>query len=199
MPTSTVPVPSLNRGPGILWKAPLGTALPSNTVAGGVFTDLFSAVSGWVRLGATEEGTEVTYDIDTEDVTAAEFLDPLAVAETGRTVEVSFGLVSFDKSTLLAAYNAGSSAVSSSGSGATLLTTITPPGLGASVNCMLGFESEDSTYRCIYYNCRNNPSGARVFRNGADKTVVPFAYRALADATLGIPFKEFFAGATRGA
>lgn len=199
MPTTTVAVPLLNRGPGILWKAPLGTALPSNTVAGSVFTDLWSAVSGWVALGATEEGTEASYELDTEDITAAEFLDPLAVATTGRTVEVSFGLVSFTKSTLLASYNAGSSAAATSGAGATLLTTITPPALGAEVNCMIGFESEDSTYRAVYYNARQVGGGARSFKNGADKTVVPFTYRCLADTTTGLPFKEFLAGASRGA
>jgi hypothetical protein len=199
MPTTTVAVPALNRGPGIIWRAPLGTAAFGLTAAGGVFTDLISATSGWVAVGATGDGLEVSYDIDTEDINAAEFLDPLAVAETARNVELSFGLLSFTKSTLLASYNAGSSAATTAGSGGTLVTTITPPAIDASVNCMIGFESQDSTYRALYYNCRNNPNGARNFKKGGAKTVVPFSYRALADATLGIPFKEFFAGATRGA
>lgn len=199
MPTTTVAVPALNRGPGILWRAPLATALPANTVVGSVFTDLISAVSGWVALGATDDGLEVSYDIDTEDIEGAEFLDPLAVAETKRNVELSFGLISFTKSTLLASYNAGSGAAATTGSGTTLLTTITPPAIDASVNCMIFFESQDSTYRALYYNCRNNPGGAKNFKKGGAKTVVPFSYRALADSSLGVPFKEYFAGATRGA
>lgn len=194
-----IAIPSLNRGPGYLFRAPMGTALPTNTVGGSVFTDVWQDTTGWVRLGATEEGTEVTYEVETEDVTAAEFLDPLAVAETGRTVNVNFGLISFDKSTLLASYNAGSSAVATSGSGATLLTTITPPDIGDFTNCIIGFQSEDKTYRSIYFNCFNQPSGARVFKKGGDKTVVPFSYRCLADPTLGVPFKEYLAGAARGA
>jgi hypothetical protein len=199
MPTTTVAVPALNRGPGIIWRAPLGTAVFGLTAGGSVFTDLISATTGWVAVGATDDGLEVSYDIDTEDINAAEFLDPLAVAETARNVELSFGLLSFTKSTLLASNNAGSSAAATAGSGDTLVTTITPPAIDASVNCMIGFESQDSTYRAIYYNCRNNPNGARNFKKGGAKTVVPFSYRALADATLGIPFEEFFAGATRGA
>lgn len=190
-------VPLLNRGPGLLYRAPLATALPTNSVVGGVFTDSWPVA--WVPLGATEEGTEATYELDSEDIEAAEFLDPLAVVTTKRTVEVSFGLVSFTKSTLVAAYNAGSSAVATSGATTTLLTTITPPGIGDETNCMIGFESEDATYRAVYYNCRQVSNATKQFRKGADKTVVPFTYRCLADSTLGIPFKEFLAGASRGA
>lgn len=198
MPTADIAaVPLLNRGPGLLYRAPLGTTLPTNTVVGSVFTDAWAGT--WVPLGATEEGTEATYDLDTEDIEAAEFLDPLAVVTTKRTVEVTFGLLNFTKSTLLAAYNAGSSAVATSGATTTLLTTITPPGIGDETNCMIGFESEDATYRAIYYNCRQVSNAAKQFRKGADKTVVPFTYRCLADATLGVPFKEFLTGASRGA
>ena len=197
MPITTIPVPLLNTGPGVLYRAPLGTAVPTNTVAGGIFTDTWAAA--WVPLGATEEGTEASYELDSEDIEGAEFIDPLAVVTTGRSIEVAFALLSLTKSSLLAAYNAGTGAATTSGTGATTLTTITPPKPGTEVNCMIGFESTDATYRAVWFNARQVGNASKRFRKGADKTIVPMTFRALPDATSGDPFKEYLAGAGRGA
>lgn len=196
MPITTVPVPLINTGPGVLYRAPLGTAVPTNTVTASIFSDTWAAA--WVPLGATEEGTEATYELDTEDVEAAEFFDPLAVVTTGRSVEVSFGLLSVTKSSILAAYNAGASAAATTGTGATTLTTITPPKPGTEVNCMIGFESSDATYRAVWFNARQVGNVSKRFRKGSDATLVPMTFRALPDATSGDPFKEYLAGAGRG-
>jgi hypothetical protein len=42
----TMPIPNLLTDPGFLFSAPLGTALPTHTVAGSKFTDAWAAA--WV-------------------------------------------------------------------------------------------------------------------------------------------------------
>ena len=51
MPPAAVTRPNVLTDPGYLFIAPLLTTLPTNTVAGGVFTDAWPVA--WLPLGAT--------------------------------------------------------------------------------------------------------------------------------------------------
>jgi hypothetical protein len=194
MPVVTVAKPKLLKGPGVLYGAPLGTTLPTNTVAGSIFTDAWT--SPWVPLGATDEGSEFTIDETSEDILVAEISDPIDVDPTGRVATMAFALASITKSTLLYAYGAGSGAATVTGTGATTLTTITPPAPSAKVGKMLGWESTDATYRIIFPNGWTS-IGSRAFRKGG-KAVPALTVRALTDSS-GNPFYEYLAGADRGA
>ncbi|MGH3659603.1 MAG: hypothetical protein ACRDUA_23385, partial [Micromonosporaceae bacterium] len=76
----TVAVPLLLTDPGYLFGAVLGTAAPTNTVAGSKFTDAWAAA--WVPLGATIEGSAFSYSSTVEAITVAEFFDPIKYATT---------------------------------------------------------------------------------------------------------------------
>ena len=73
----SVATPVVLTDPGMLWIAPLGTADPTNTVAGSVFTD--DPAAAFVPLGATSEGSEFSYSTTVEAVKVAEPLNCVQV------------------------------------------------------------------------------------------------------------------------
>lgn len=192
MPAVTVPVPTIATDPGYLFWAPLGTAEPTNTVVGSVFTDAWP--SGWIALGATEEGHSFSWTTSTDQIEVAEFLDPIKYVETGRTGSIAFALASVTLTNLKRALNGGT--VTTTGTTTTTLATYTPPVLGASVRCMVGWESQDSTERLIAYQCFNTGTVEIARRKGADKATLPIEF-ALEVPSSGVPFKYLTAGVAR--
>ena len=192
MPAITVPVPKIATDPGYLFHAPLGTAEPTHTVVGSVFTD--SWPSAWVALGGTEEGHSFSWATSTETIEVAEFLDPIRYVETGRTGSVAFALASITLQNLKRALNGGS--VVSTGTGATTLATYTPPALGASVRSMIGWESQDSTERLICFQVFNTGTVSIARRKGADKATLPIEF-GIETPSSGVPFKYLTAGVER--
>jgi hypothetical protein len=93
MPAVTMPVPAIAVDPGYLFIAPLGTAEPTHTVVGSVFTDTWPAP--WKLIGATEEGHNFTFSTSTETIEVAEFLDPIKYVETGRSGSIATTMASY--------------------------------------------------------------------------------------------------------
>lgn len=193
MPSMTAPKTALSFGAGWLLYGPLGTSLPANTVVGSVFTDAWPA--GWVLLGVTREGHEMSYEIDTDTVEAAEYLDPLATVTTGRTSGMSFDLMQVHATNLKRMLNGGT--LATSGSGTTLLSTYTPPSIGEEVRCMIGWESTDSTERVVAQQAFQVGSLTIARKKGADNASFPVEFRFEPDSA-GDPFTYYAAGATRG-
>lgn len=192
MPAITIAVPKIATDPGYLFHAPLGTAAPTSTVVGSVFTDAWP--SEWVALGATDEGHAFNWQTSTEAVEAAEFLDPLAYKETGRTGSVAFALVSITLQNLRRALNGGT--VATTGTTTTTKTTYTPPGLGQSVRSMIGWESQDSTERLICYQVFNTGSVEIARRKGAARATIPVEFSIEVGAN-GKPWDYITAGVDR--
>ena len=192
MPAVTVPVPAYATQPGFLFYAALGTAEPTHTVAGSVFTDAWP--TDWKILGATEEGHNFSWQTNTETIEFAEFLDPVAYVETGRTGSLSFALGSITATNLRRALNGGT--LTTTGTTATTMTTYTPPPLGQMVRCMIGWEAQDSTERLIGYQCLNTGQVQIQRRKGANKAVLPVEFSFEVPAS-GIPFKYLAAGVAR--
>ena len=192
MPAITVPVPKIATDPGYLFWAPLGTAAPTGTVVGSVFTDAWP--SGWIALGATEEGHNFSWSTSTEAIEVAEFLDPIKYVETGRTGSIAFALTSITLQNLKRALNGGT--VTSTGTTTTTKTVYTPPGLGQSVRSMVGWESQDSTERLIAFQVFNTGTVEIARRKGADKATIPVEY-ALEVPTSGLPWQYETAGVDR--
>lgn len=193
MPAMVVPKTPLAYGAGYLLYAALGVSLPANTVVGSVFTDAWPA--GWNLLGVTREGHELSIEIDTEDVESAEYLDPLAVVTTGRTVSVSFDLMVMHATNLKRMLNGGT--LSTSGSGTTLLSTYTLPTINQEVRCQLGWESTDNTERYVAQQAFQTGSLTIARRKGADNASMPVEFRFEPDSS-GQPISFFNAGAARG-
>lgn len=188
------PKNALAFGAGRLYWSPLGTGLPSSAVVGSVFTD--TTWTGWSLLGVTREGHEFTYDLDTDTVEAAEYLDALLTVTTGRTVGMSFELMQIHATNLKRALNGGT--LNTSGSGTTLLSTYTPPAIGAEVRCQIGWQSEADDERIISQQAFQVGSLSIARRKGADNATLPLEYRFEPDSGSGNPFTYYSAGTTRG-
>lgn len=193
MPAIVVPKNALAFGAGYLYWAPLGTTVPTCTVAGSVFTDTWPG--GWIALGVTREGHEFSYEIDTETVEAAEYLDPLATVTTGRTSGMTFDLMNVHLTNLKRALNGGT--IATSGSGATLRSEYTPPAVGEEVRAMIGWESQDLTERVYAEQAFQVGSLTIARRKGADNASIPMEWR-FEPAADGQPFRHITAGTVRG-
>src|SRR4051812_1898476 len=102
MPTG-ITTPNLLTDPGFLFWAPLATTIPANTVVGSKFTDSWPV--GWLQLGATVEGSTLSYELTVEATTVAELFDPIKFPTTGRTGSLSFALAEFSMTNLKRAMN----------------------------------------------------------------------------------------------
>lgn len=192
MTLPTIPVPAIATDPGVLFWAPLGSTAPSNTVTGSVFTDAWPVA--WIVLGATEEGHAFSWTTTTEQIEVAEFLDPIKYVETGRTGSVAFALASITAANIKRALNGGT--ITTTGATTTTKTVYTPPALGSSVRCMIGWESQDSTERFWAEQCFNTGSVEIARRKGADKATLPLEFGIEIPAS-GIPFTYVTAGVAR--
>ncbi|MFC9973541.1 hypothetical protein ACFVH6_21870 [Spirillospora sp. NPDC127200] len=193
MPSIAVAIDGLALGPGWLYWAPLGSSAPTNTVVGSRFTDTWPVA--WLPIGATDEGSEWTYETDTDDVEIAESLDPVAVVATGRTIGLSFAMVNINTTNLKRAMNGGT--ITTTGSDATTLNEFTPPELGQEVRAMIGWESQDSTERLVGYQVFQTGEISIERRKGADKAMIPVEWRFEKPVT-GPPFRYWTAGTVRG-
>lgn len=193
MPVSAIAKNALSFGAGALLGAPLGTSFPTNTVAGSVFTDSWPV--GWFQWGVTREGHEFSYEIQTEDVEAAEYFDRLAVVTTGRSAGMSFEAMQIHLTNLKRVLNGGT--LSTSGSGATLLSTYTPAQPGQEVRSMIGWESSDQTERIILPQAFQTGSLTVGRRKGADNAGLNVDWAAEVDGS-GNPFYWYTAGTVRG-
>jgi len=194
MPGTTA-TPTLLTDPGYLFWAPVSTAIPSNTVAGSVFTDSWSAP--WVSLGATEDGTTFEYEVTVEAVSVAEFLDPIKYVTTGRTGTIAFNLASVTLTNLAKALN-GAAPTVVSGAGATLLSRVRPPVAGSESRAMIGWESLDNTVRLIGFQLINSGRISMAFKKAPDFTTIPCTFNFEIPASTGIPWETYGAGVSRG-
>jgi hypothetical protein len=192
MPGTTA-TPTVLTDPGYLFWAPVSTAIPTNTVAGSVFTD--SWTGGWVSLGATADGSQFEYDLAVNDISVAEFLDPIKWVTTGRTATMAFSLASYTMTNLSKALNGGTVSVVS-GSGATQLNRLRPPVPGSEVRCMIGWESLDNTTRIVIYQAISSGKVSMAFKKAPSFTVIPCSFNLEAPAS-GIPFDVYTAGTAR--
>jgi hypothetical protein len=193
MPAITVAKTPIARDPGYLYYGTLGSALPANTVAGSLFTDTWPG--GWAPWGVTRDGSEFQYTVTTDTIDAAEYFDPLVIVTTGRAAQVAFEVMILSATTMKRALNGG--AVTTSGSGATLLTTVTPPAAGAEVRSMVGWESQDGTERLVLEQCFQAGTITIGRKKGSANAGVTMEFHAELPSS-GFPFQYFTAGASRG-
>ena len=196
MAANPVAVPATLSDPGYLFIAPLASTVPLNTVAGGIFTDLWPAA--WIPLGATEDGSQFSYNTTTEPITVAEFFDPIRYVTTAREGNFAFNLASWGLTNFRRALNGGVAALTpTSGTGATALFDLTPPAPGAEVRSMIGLESLDNTLRLVCFQTLQGGEISSAFKKAPDKAVIPCTFQFEVPAS-GVPFKLSGAGVARG-
>lgn len=193
MPAMTVPKGALSFGAGYLLTADLGTTLPANTVVGSVFTDAWPA--GWNLWGVTREGHTLNVGIETDQVEAAEYVDPLLNVVTGRIITSEFDVMQVHLTNYKRSFNGGTK--STSGAGTTLLTSYTLPQIGQEVRCYIGWESVDNTERYWGLQCFQTGSVGIQRQKGADNASLPLTFTFEPDAS-NQPIYFFSAGTNRG-
>lgn len=186
--------PNVLQDPGFLFWAPIGSTDPTNTVAGSVFTDSWPVA--WINLGATEQGGTFQYDTKVEPTRVAELFDPIKYSTVERTGNIAFALADITLTNLKRVLNGGTLTVVS-GTGATTLTSYTPPAPGAEVRCMIGWESLDATMRLVCYQCFQGGTLELAFRKAPDFVKFPATFN-LEVPSSGVPFKVYGAGTARG-
>lgn len=189
---NTTATPSLLTDPGFLFWAPLGSAVPAMTVVGSVYTDAWPVA--WINLGATADGTDFSYDINTSPVSVAEFLDPIRISTVSRSGSLAFELANFTATNLKKVLNGATATVT--GTTTTTLTKITPPVVGQETRAMIGWESTDGTVRAIAYQCINSGAIKMSFKKAPAFTTQPCIFQFEVPST-GTPFEVWTAGMTR--
>jgi hypothetical protein len=97
MPAIVVPNDAPALGAGYLYKAPLGSTLPDEHRRR---VRLHRHLAGRLDpVGVTREGHEFSYQISTDTVDAAEYLDPLKIVSTGRQIGVAFEFMQITSAT----------------------------------------------------------------------------------------------------
>lgn len=188
-------VPLVLTDPGYLLVAPLGSTLPTNTVAGSVFTDSWDAA--WLSLGATEEGSTFAYSTSVEPIRVAEYFDPISYATTERSGSIAFNLADWTLTNYRRAINGGVAALTAtSGTGATTLGTLEPPEPGAEVRAMIGWESLDHTVRLVCHQTIQGGEISSAFNRAPSKALIPCTFQ-LEVPSGGKPWTMYSAGADR--
>jgi hypothetical protein len=194
VPGSTA-VPNLLTDPGYLYGAPLLSALPTNTVAGSVFTDAWPVA--WISLGATKEGSTFGYSTSVEPMSVAEFFDPIKYATTERAGSIAFALANVTLHNMKRAFNGGMGAITAtSGTGATTLGTFEPVAPGAEVRIMLGWESYDNTTRIVMRQCIQGGEVSMEFQKAPAFAGIPCTFNFEVPSA-GAVFSVYSAGTAR--
>jgi hypothetical protein len=193
MPAITVPKDAIATDPGYLYYSAPTVTLPTNTVAGSVFTDSWPV--GWFALGATRDGSDFTYNITTDQIVAAEYFDPLKIITTGREAGIKFDLYQVHATNMKRALNGGTITVT--GSGATTLNAFVPSAPGAEVRCQIGWESQDGTERLIAEQCFQVGSLTLSRKKGSSNASLPVEFRFEVPSS-GFVFRYYTAGVVRG-
>jgi hypothetical protein len=193
--TLSTATPSILTDPGFLLIAPLGSTVPSNTVAGSVFTDSWDVA--WLSLGATEDGSELSYASTVAPINVAEFYDPISLRTTERHGTIAFSLANWTLTNYRRALNGGTAALTAtSGSGATALYNMSPPTPGSEVRAMIGWESLDHTVRFVGYQCFSGGEIRTAFKKAPAVAAIPCTFNFEIPSS-GKPFDIWGAGATR--
>ena len=196
MAPSAVAVPNILTDPGYLFIAPLGSTVPTNTVAGSKFTDSWDAA--FLPLGATAEGSEFSYSSTVEPISVAEFFDPIAYHTTARAGRFGFNLANWALSNYRRAVNGGVAALTAtSGTGATALYTLNPPTPGNEVRAMIGWESLDNSVRIVCYQTICSGEITTAFRKAPSFAVIPCTFN-MEVPSAGQPWVMWSAGTARG-
>lgn len=189
----TISTPNLLTDPGYLFRAPLATALPTNTVTGSVFTDSWAAA--WVPIGATSEGSTFSNEITVEPTRVAELFDPVKYSVTEMNGSFAFAMADWTLEKLKYAMNGGTMTLVS-GTGATALTSLEPPEPADITRCMIGWESLDNTTRIIARQCINAVAVESAFRRAPDTALIPVQFNFERPAAAK-SFIVYSAGVTR--
>jgi hypothetical protein len=191
MAVATVTSNLIQSGPGRVYYAPLGTAIPSITAAA---SKIVATWTSWVQLGSTDAGITYTESTDTADISVAESLYPIRTVVTSKSSRISFTANEISDLTWKLAMNGGTA--TSSGAGVTKLTTYVPPLVGGEVRVMMSFVDNLDTEAIVWPQVFNVGSVEYVRGTYDTKAGLSMEFNAEIPATGYVtPYQRFTAGA----
>jgi hypothetical protein len=155
-------------GPGVIYMAPLGTAVPTIAVTGGKFTHTLDPA--WVPVGATDSGISFSFSRETTEVKVAERLKPIRKVTTSSAESISFAFAQFNDKNWKYAQNGGT--WTTTGSGATGHSKYSPAALGDEVRSMLLWVNQTEDIMFIAYQVFQTGSLSLGFSTTGEKTVL---------------------------
>ncbi len=191
MAVATITSGRIESGPGRVYYAPLGTAIPAITAAA---SKIAATWTNWVEVGATDAGITYTESAETADITVAESLYPIRTVVTSKSSRIALTLNQIDDLNWKLAMNGGTA--TSSGAGATKLTTYVPPLVGAEVRVMLAFVANIDTEAIVWPQVFNVGSVEYVRGTYETKAGLSLEFNAEIPATGYVtPYQRFTTGA----
>lgn len=193
MAIGTINPLAIKAGPGRIYYAPLGTAIPTFSA---VASEISGAWTSWVQVGSTDEGLTYSESTDTEDIRVAESLYAVRTVTTGKTGSVTMSLSEINDLNWKLVANGGTITVT--GAGATKLSTFVPPLAGSEVRVMLGFQSADDDEVLIWPQVFNTGGFETARSSFSEKHSLPaeFSVELPDPAVLTTPYKRWVTGAT---
>jgi hypothetical protein len=188
---NTVTSNLVESGPGKIYLAPLGTAIPTITAAASKVTATWTS---WVSPGSTDAGITYTESVQTSDITVAESLYPVRTVTTGKSSRIAFVMNEISDLNWKVACNGGT--ITTSGTGATKLNTYVPPLVGQEVRAMLAFVANLDTEIIVWPQVFNVGNVEYVRGNYETKAGLSVEFNAEIPATGYVtPYQRFTAGA----
>lgn len=197
MANTAIVTPQLLNEPGFLYYAPLGTAIPPETVAlnGQTYTNFWE--TPWRPLGATVEGSTFSYSTTVEEIRVAEIFDAIKQVTTERGGNISFALTSFTMTNVQIALNGGTITTTAATTTSGQSQRIAPAKPGNEVRRMIGWESTDNTTRLVLTQVLNAAELSLAARRGTDITSIPCEFRMEMPLSGADPWVLMTAGTNR--
>jgi hypothetical protein len=188
---NTVNSAMVQSGPGKIYYAPLGTAIPAFAAAANKITATWTT---WVSPGSTDAGITYTESVETADIKVAESLYPVRTVTTGKSSRVAFVMNEISDLNWKLACNGGT--ITTSGTGATKLNTYVPPLVGSEVRVMLAFVSNQDDEVIVWPQVFNVGNVEYVRGNYETKAGLSVEFNAEIPATgYTTPYQRFTANA----
>ena len=190
MAVNTVTSNLIESGPGKIYYAPLGTAIPTITAAA---SKVAATWTNWVSPGSTDAGITYTESVQTADINVAESLYPVRTVSTGKSSRISFVMNEISDLNWKLACNGGT--ITTSGTGATKLNTYVPPLVGQEVRVMLAFQANSDLEIIVWPQVFNVGNVEYVRGNYETKAGLSVEFNAEIPATgYTTPYQRFTAG-----
>ncbi len=197
MANTAVVTPQILNEPGVLYYAPLGTAIPAETVAlnGQTYTNTWD--SPWKPLGATVEGMNFTYSTTVEEIRVAEIFDAIRQVTTERSGSIAFALTSITMTNVQIALNGANITTTAATTTSGQSQRLVPPKPGNEVRRMIGWESQDNTTRLVLTQVLNAGELGLAARRGTDIASIPCEFRMEIPLSGSDPWVLMTAGTNR--
>ena len=190
MAVNTVTSGMIESGPGKIYYAPLGTAIPTITAAA---SKVAATWTSWVSPGSTDAGITYTESVQTADIQVAESLYPVRTVTTSKSSRIAFVMNEISDLNWKLACNGGT--ITTSGSGVTKLNTYVPPLVGSEVRVMLAFQANSDLEIIVWPQVFNVGNVEYVRGNYETKAGLSVEFNAEIPATgYTTPYQRFTAG-----